>query len=179
MKKSLLFILGFCILTAGAAIAQPRISKVRFEVIAKAKVIEITYDVFGIKMADSIYVRVMGKTSGNIIPRTLSGAVGRGVKPGSDRKIYWDVVADVVKIDEEIEVKVFLELADTLLIAARKKTSAPQTRRKIPQPVGIALTAEAHYAIPTLNNGNGKVNTAPKLNVAGGVQLIGLPTKMI
>lgn len=116
---------GLWLLTIVAVVAQPRISKVRFEVNPKAKIIEIKYDVFGIKMNDSIYVTVTGKVSGNIVPRALSGAVGRGVKPGSDRQIFWDVVADGVKIDEEIEIRVLLELSDALTLAARDTSKRP------------------------------------------------------
>lgn len=125
MKKMLLLGCGLMWLAVVEAMAQPRISRVRFEVNSKDKLIEITYDVFGIKMADSIYVAVTGKTSGNIIPRALSGAIGRGVKPGSNRKIYWDVVADGLKIDEEIEVKVLLELAEAYALAVRDSTKRP------------------------------------------------------
>lgn len=125
MKKIFLLSSWLLWLAVVEAIAQPRISRVRFEVNPKAKVIEITYDVFGIKMADSIYVTVAGKTSGAIIPRALSGAIGRGVKPGSNRKILWDVVADGLKIDEEIEVRVLLELADAYTLAVRDTTKRP------------------------------------------------------
>ncbi len=120
MKKRLLYIVGLgWLLSTGVAIAQPRISNVRFELMDKLKAIEIRYDVFGIKIADSIYVAVTGKTSGNIIPRALSGAVGRGVKPGSNRKIYWDVVADSLKINEEIEIQVLLKLSEAFTLAVR------------------------------------------------------------
>lgn len=125
MKKILLLGIGVWWLALAEVMAQPRISGVRFEVNSKDKLIEITYDVFGIRMADSIYVTVAGKTSGNIVPRSLSGAVGRGVKPGSGRKIYWDVVADGLKIDEEIEVKVQLELAEAYALAGRDTTGRP------------------------------------------------------
>lgn len=128
MNKWLLFCMGLCVM-ATTVMAQPRISKVRFGIDPKSKVIEIKYDVFGIKAADSVYVSVAGKKSGNIVPRALSGAIGRGIKSGSDRKIVWDVVADSLRINEEIEIKVLLSLGEPMTVALR------DTTKRVPKPV--------------------------------------------
>lgn len=119
--------LVFWLAAALGAMAQPRLNNVRFELNANAKVVEIKYDVFGIGLEDSVYVVVTGKNTGKIVPRAISGAIGRKIKPGSDKKIYWDVVADNLKIDEEIEIQVHLSLANALLIAQ------PDTTKRMPK----------------------------------------------
>ena len=35
----------------------------------------------------------------SIVPKTVSGAVGKGVKPGRDKRVIWDVLRDVRRLE--------------------------------------------------------------------------------
>lgn len=142
MKINLLFWFGL-MFWGGMAAAQPRLTNVRFKINAELKMIEINYDVFGVRLSDSIYVTAVGKKSGKLKAQSLSGDIGRNIKPGSKKTILWDVIADNVRIDEEVEISVFLALADALTIISPdslKKKVTPLVKK---EPKGKRLNGGA------------------------------------
>lgn len=102
---------ALCLGTALVALAQPRVNNVRIALNYEGKQIEISYDVFGIQEADSIYLSITGKQAGTLMARSLSGDIGRGIKPGRGHKIFWDVMADNLKIDDELVAQIFVAVA--------------------------------------------------------------------
>ncbi|MEO6282952.1 MAG: hypothetical protein ABIN80_13605 [Dyadobacter sp.] len=110
-----------------AAICQPRVSNVRFDLNSKSKSIEIKYDVSEIKDADSVYIQVNAVRRGAITPRSMTGDFGKNIRSGKNKKIVWDFFADSLKINDDLVIKVNVLLAPLPMIAA-----ADSVRRKPP-----------------------------------------------
>lgn len=102
-----------------AAQAQVRVNNVRFT-LNNSGVLETQYDIQGIASSDSVYLVANGQQSGKLTPITVSGAVGRRVTAGTSKTIYWDIVKDGYKINEEVTVTVLVKLA-----SGRLPQSAP------------------------------------------------------
>jgi hypothetical protein len=88
--------------------AQVKISKVSFEL--KDKNIEISYDIIGNSLSDSIYVEVLGKKS------------VKNITEGSNKKIKWDIISDNLKINEELKVSVLVKVITQSLDSQRNLT---------------------------------------------------------
>ena len=127
MRKILLWGCLFfcCSLTLSA---QQRINNVRFQLDSKSKLIEINYDALGLLEADSVYISVTGKKTRVIVPKQLSGDIGKGVKSGKNRKIIWDVVGDNLKINDDLVIKVNVLISAPPMLAA-----ADSAKRKPPK----------------------------------------------
>lgn len=93
--------------------SQAQISNVKFSLNEQSKTIEIDYDIDYNSPEDSVYIGVIGEKSSKIKCLTLSGDIGKGVKSGSNKHIYWNIVADSIMINEEIAITVFVKLHDS------------------------------------------------------------------
>lgn len=98
--------LFFLLCFATTAISQPRVSNVQFDLNNKAKIIEIKYDITDVREADSVYVVVNAVRRGVIIPRNVTGDIGKNIRPGKNKKVIWDVLADSLKINDDMVIRV-------------------------------------------------------------------------
>ncbi|GAB4035630.1 hypothetical protein [Spirosoma jeollabukense] len=132
LHLTLLFLIS---LTASA---QVRVSNVRVSLNAEGMLVT-QYDVQGIASEDSVYVAINGLKSGRLTPISLTGDLGRKVAAGTDKTIYWDIVKDAYKINEDVVVTVLIKLA-----RGRLPQSAPMAgasgRARAGNPVAIAQT---------------------------------------
>ena len=107
MNRLLLFL---ALLLTGTAYGQPpgnarlAVSNVRVELDTQR--VKIVYDVANLIATDSVYIQVESRRNGFFKPKTVTGAVGKGVLSGPNQTIYWDYRLDGVTIDDEIRVTV-------------------------------------------------------------------------
>ncbi|MCF0075083.1 hypothetical protein LZD49_31655 [Dyadobacter sp. CY261] len=113
-----LYWLCFLLFSSIAALSQPRVSNVRFDLHNKSKVIEIKYDIADVRDADSVYVVVNAVRRGVIVPRNISGDIGKNIRPGKNKKVIWDVLADSLKINDDMVIRVNVLPGALPLIAA-------------------------------------------------------------
>lgn len=119
----------WAILTVGAFCvhdtnAQTRVSKVRFTFNETAKTIDITYNLVDSSPLDSIFVVVRKRDNSKIIARHLSGDLGLGVSNGLNKKIIWDIMADSLRINEEISINVNLKVGTSPIVPKKDTTIA-------------------------------------------------------
>ncbi len=125
-------LLPLLILIGLTASAQVRITNVRASLNTDG-VLVMQYDVQGIATDDSVYVAVNGLKSGRLSPITITGDAGRRVTAGIGKTIYWDIVKDAYKINEQLVVTVLVKLArgrlpqsaPTVGAAGRTRTQEP------------------------------------------------------
>ncbi len=126
-------LLPFLILIGLTASAQVRITNVRASLNTEG-ILVMQYDVQGIATDDSVYVAVNGLKSGRLSPITITGDMGRRVTAGVGKTIYWDIVKDAYKINEQLVVTVLVKLA-----RGRLPQSAPTVgaagRTRIQEPI--------------------------------------------
>ncbi|KAA9346522.1 hypothetical protein [Larkinella humicola] len=80
------------------------VSNVRVELDTQR--VKIVYDVANLIATDSVYIQVESRRNGFFKPKTVTGAVGKGVSSGANQTIYWDYRLDGVNIEDEIRVTV-------------------------------------------------------------------------
>ncbi len=70
--------------------------------------IMISYDLVGASSQEIFNLSLECVTENNeiIIPVSVEGDIGEGIKPGKGKKIYWDVYKDVEELTGEIEFRV-------------------------------------------------------------------------
>ncbi|MCE7059226.1 hypothetical protein [Dyadobacter sp. CY343] len=113
-----LYWLCFLLFSSIAALAQPRVSNVRFDLNNKSKVIEIKYDIDNVREGDSVYVNANVARRGAIVPRNISGDIGKNIKSGKNKKVTWDVFADSLKVNDDMVIRVIVLPGALPLIAA-------------------------------------------------------------
>lgn len=116
--RQLFFLFALLGLTQVAQ-GQARVSNVRFSLNTDG-ILVTQYDVQGIAANDSVYLVANGLKSGKITPITINGDLGRRVGAGVGKTIYWDIVKDGYKINEDVIVTVLVKL-----VAGRLPQSAP------------------------------------------------------
>lgn len=119
--------------------AQIRVSKVRFTLNETAKVIEITYNLANNSPLDSIFVVVRKRDNSRLIAKSLSGDLGVGVSAGNNKKIVWDIMADSLRINEEIVVDVNLKVGEGPIVAKKDTAIAKITPIIKPKKQGGSL----------------------------------------
>ena len=87
------------------------VSNIRVE--ADSQRVKIRYDVVGISPADSVHIQIESRSAGNLPVRTVTGDVGKGVAPGTDKTIYWDYRLDGVSLIDDIRATVLIKQATT------------------------------------------------------------------
>lgn len=110
MAKRILFLFIFFILLAGKSYSQDVLitpPKLEFN----GTQLIITYDILDSNLADNFFVWVeMERTNGESIRVTsLSGDVGKNVKPGTNKQIIWVPGKDSIYLDDEVFVEVKAE----------------------------------------------------------------------
>lgn len=119
MKLSDLFILTVTLLCVShPSIAQSSVGVSAPELSLQNSVVEIVYDILNSSVTDKFTIRIeVTDANGRYIQaRTLSGDIGKHVGGGSDRKIFWNIRADSIFLDEEIFIQVYA-MAEPPLIA--------------------------------------------------------------
>lgn len=104
--------------------AQIRVSKVRFTLNETAKVIEITYNLANNSPLDSIFVVVRKRDNSRITAKYFSGDLGVGVSTGNNKKIVWNIMADSLRINEEIVIDVNLKIGESPIMVKKDTTIA-------------------------------------------------------
>lgn len=174
MRKHLLQIFIGILFPLGVY-SQAQISNVKFNLNENNKTIEIDYDIDYNSPEDSVYVGVVGKKSRKIKCTALSGDVGKGIKTGSNKHIYWNVVADSLMINEEIAITVFVKLHNYRSKAepsavANKVSDAPKPQptntEPAPQSTPIAKTPTPK---PKPTNQKGSINKSTVMILSGGL----------
>lgn len=132
------FLLTLLILVSLTASAQVRVSNVRVSLNAEGMLVT-QYDVQGIATDDSVYMAVNGLKSGRLIPINLTGDLGRKMVAGTDKTIYWDIVKDAYKINEDVVVTILIKLARGRLPQSAP-TAGASGRARAGNPVAIAQT---------------------------------------
>lgn len=117
--QRILYFICFMMTISQVALCQPRITNVRFEVREKSKVIEIRYDAQGLVQSDSVYIIAKTRKGHEIRPRTLQGNVGTGLKAGKNKKVIWDVVADDLRVNEEVGIVINVWSLPVPVVAVR------------------------------------------------------------
>ncbi|MGM9511094.1 hypothetical protein ACS5NO_25385 [Larkinella sp. GY13] len=73
--------------------------------------IKITYDVENLVKSDSVYIQAVNQNNRVLIARSVTGAVGKGVGSGKGKVVYWDIQADGLLAEDEVQVVVNVKLA--------------------------------------------------------------------
>jgi hypothetical protein len=131
------------VLTAHAQQAPSEATNIRISTDAQTKRLVIQYDLPSVHPSDSLYVEIETATGRRFRPTTLSGNVGKTLTPGVNKTIYWDVVRDNVKLEDE-EVEVIIRISRVGRIARPVPAAGPRppvaapvvsVRKKSPLPV--------------------------------------------
>jgi len=104
--KQLFFVLVFILLTATLAKAQ-EVKNIRFE--QAGKQIVIFYDLLGENGTSwniSVYCYNGQDSSWGAPLQKLTGAAGKGIRPGTSQKVVWDVLAEREKLEGNISIVV-------------------------------------------------------------------------
>jgi hypothetical protein len=88
----------------------PSISNINIKVNAKG-FIEIHYDVSDLVQDDSIYVFLQKKDGTIIIPKSVSGEVGKGIREGINKVISWNIIEDNFIVNDEFQIFIEIKLA--------------------------------------------------------------------
>jgi hypothetical protein len=101
MKKFLYFnFFIFLIISFSTLTFSQKLENVQFK--QDGKKIVITYDLVGVEDSKTFEVQVEMSQDGGITftttPKTLTGDVGKEVKPGKSKKISWDVLKDIAEL---------------------------------------------------------------------------------
>ena len=120
---AILMVVAFCTHETNAQIPT-RVSKVRFTLNETAKVIEITYNLANNSPLDSIFVEVRKRDNSKILAKSLSGDLGLGISAGNNKKIVWNIMADSLRINEEISINVNLKVGGATIIAKKEPVIA-------------------------------------------------------
>lgn len=98
----------FMVCTLPALRAQSPITISQPELSLKGDKVQIGYDLMNTSRTERFTVRIEVTTeSGRMInPRTLTGDVGPQVNGGNNKKIFWDIGADSIFLDEEVFIQV-------------------------------------------------------------------------
>lgn len=173
MRKHLLQIFIGILFPLGVY-SQAQISNVKFNLNESSKTIEIDYDIDYNSPEDSVYVGVVGKKSSRIKCTALSGDIGKGIKTGSNKHIYWNVIADSLMINEEIAITVFVKLhnyrskTEPSSVATTKVSDAPKPQPTIepaPQSTPIAKTTPKPKPVKQ----KGSINKSAVMILSGGL----------
>ncbi len=78
--------------------------RVRLDPTIRKMIIE--YDLQNIQPADSLYIEVETSSGQMFTPRTITGAVGKGLRSGTNQAAYWDVIKDNARINEAVQARV-------------------------------------------------------------------------
>ena len=145
MPKSI--VVGVFILTAllpaisSQAQQNSSATNIRFKVDAATRRVVIQYDLPTIQSGDSLYVE-FETASGNIIrPRTVSGDVGKGLRPGSNKIASWDVVHDAIPLNEDVRAVVRVV-----------RTLVPSSLTVVSSTVPIAKSAAPVQSVPVVQS---------------------------
>jgi hypothetical protein len=117
-------------------------TNIRISTDEKTKRLVIQYDLPSAQPTDSLYVEIETASGRRFRPMSVNGNVGKGISPGRNKTIYWDIVRDNVQLDEEVEVIIRLvRLANVSrpAVAAKPKLPTPapivETRKKSILPI--------------------------------------------
>ncbi|GAB3717844.1 hypothetical protein GCM10027592_60280 [Spirosoma flavus] len=66
----------------------------------------ITYDLQDVRPTDSLYVQIETASGRVIEPKAITGAIGKGLRPGPNQVAYWDVVRDSTRLNESIQARI-------------------------------------------------------------------------
>ncbi len=94
--------LAACVLLfpLGVGATQESVSEVRFRTVGDK--VHVFYDLIGKgKYEVALWLSGDGGRRFTIVPKTLSGAIGSAVSPGQDKRIVWDVLRDVPRLEGE------------------------------------------------------------------------------
>jgi len=89
--------------------AQSLVSVSKPDLSLKDGSVQITYDILNSTDANeyTIRIEVSDAKGRSINANSLSGDIGEHVRGGNDKKIFWDIAADSIFLDEEIFVEVY------------------------------------------------------------------------
>ncbi|HLN19501.1 MAG TPA: hypothetical protein VK213_00320 [Bacteroidales bacterium] len=109
MKKTLLFIAAFLILSGSINAQQPLIKLVKLDF--DSRKLSVSYDIDS-DARDPYYVwiEIGKKNSGEKInAKSLTGDIGEGIQAGSGKLVEWVPAADSIIIDEDVEIEIKAE----------------------------------------------------------------------
>lgn len=109
-------------------------TNIRITTDEKTKKLVIQYDLPSVQPNDSLYVEIETASGRRFRPISVNGNVGKGVSPGRNKTIYWDIVRDNVQLEEEVEVIIRLvrPVSGSRPVAAAKP--------KVPTPAPVVET---------------------------------------
>ncbi|MFZ4708087.1 MAG: hypothetical protein ACOYMF_18940 [Bacteroidales bacterium] len=99
-----LFLLIHLILLTTMFVGAQSVTNVRFE--KSGKQVVISYDLMGDKGTTfqiDVYCRQLGK---DVLLQKITGACGKSILPGTNKKITWDVLAEFEKLEGDVGFKV-------------------------------------------------------------------------
>ncbi|GAA4453902.1 hypothetical protein GCM10023189_19650 [Nibrella saemangeumensis] len=113
------------LLWAFVACAQQQSSatNIRFRIDNTLRKVVIEYDLPSVQPEDSLYVELQTASGATIRPLTVTGDVGKRLRPGLNKTVYWDVLRDNIKLNEDVQV--IIRLARTIPVT--KATPRPES----------------------------------------------------
>lgn len=138
LEICLFTVLG-CLTLSVSSLAQQAPSEatnIRIATDAQTKRLVINYDLPTIQTNDSLYVEIQTASSGRFRPTSVSGDVGKKLRPGPNKVIYWDVVRDKIQLNEEVEVVIRIV-----------RTIAPNPKQ---QPLGPITSTPKKSVLPVV-----------------------------
>lgn len=126
MKKLLcvfLFTFATILLSAIGSYAQQKsaATNIRFRLDNALRMVVIEYDLPTVQNGDSLYVELQTTSGSTIRPLTVSGDVGKNLRPGTNKTIYWNVLKDNIQLNEDVQV--IIRLARPLSQVTQQRTS--------------------------------------------------------
>lgn len=135
--------------------AQARIENVR--VAQRGDSLEIRYNLLEPTAADSVFLRVRTRDDALLPARTLTGDVGQMRSAGTEKVIFWNMNADDVRLDGEIQVEVVV------------KTVVPPPPPPLPPPPVKPGGGPANALLSAVTPGIGNAFVQPR-RASGGVR---------
>ncbi|GAB4021238.1 hypothetical protein GCM10028773_29220 [Spirosoma koreense] len=95
-------------------------TNIRFRIDETSRRVVIQYDLPTVQPGDSLYVEFETASGNTIRPRTVTGDVGKGLRPGTNKTVSWDVVRDGIPLNEEV--RAVIRLVRPLSASAPSRT---------------------------------------------------------
>lgn len=114
MKRLYTLLILLVVLSQGFAqqARQVNIKDIKVNLNDKTKEIEISYDVDNLAEKDSVFILVQNRQGTKFKCVTLRGDIGTNIQSGDNKMIYWNFIADSLRINEEISFTIKVKMYD-------------------------------------------------------------------